>query len=139
MAIVQRCGMIGAPVTLMPAMTRTFYRRYTELIDAYYPDIDLATECAAKPKPAERLPLPPALAGEPVLEGSMLNALQIIHEQLDAGHLARTQAVLLLCRMYATRDQSRKSGRFPIVVAFERRYEALLRAYYPDLDAAECR
>jgi hypothetical protein len=67
----------------------------------------------------------------------MEDALHRIHDDLESGTYGRPQAVLMLCGMYEQRDQAKGYAWGPSR-AFNRRYELLLRGYFPDLDAAEC-
>lgn len=112
----------------------SYNRRFMRMLDDALPGIDLAKDCAIK----YRVPLPPPLTHEPRLDPSMKSALADTHEQLELGRLGRPLAVTLLCAHYKMREAMR--GREPPVQkAFNRRYELLLRGYYPDLDAAECK
>ncbi|MEO8706872.1 MAG: serine/threonine-protein kinase, partial [Kofleriaceae bacterium] len=138
-AIRMRCeaeAMRAAESQWTPPGIKSYARRIVALVDQRFPGIDPAKDCAAATKPPKRKRgLPPPLAGEPALSPSLEASLREIQTQLEAGRFARSQVVALICALYKTKDSALR-GQTPILpelAAFHRRYELLLRRYFPDL------
>jgi hypothetical protein len=123
-----------------PRAIRSYNARFQQMLEGQLAGVDFAKACAPPERPergSHRVPFPPPLTGEPRLGDGMEAALHEVHDQLDNGTFGRAHAVEMMCGIYRMRDKQ-KTHAIPYTRAFHRRYELLMRGYFPDLDAAEC-